>query len=412
MKIAWKLTIIYSLILTIIISFLSFYYYFNTKTILIDEHRKDLYISGFGMGRGFMMGRMMGGRISSFYIATNTEIIQDPFNLGKVEKEGIYKSSDGSYVLIVKRDSLFIGKDITSTLYALDRLQNISILISILSIIPSTFISYFLSQKILYPIRKLIKDAKNIDIRDSNSRVEVPKTRDELWELANTINTMLERIERLYKREEEFSSDISHELKTPLTSILGYIKMLKRWGKEDKKILNESLDILEETTQNMVNMVDTLLEMAKTPENINYEEFSIKDFLEELREKVLNLYPEFQFNVYLDKERNLFTSRKALGIIMSILLENGVKNSLDKKVIDLGYQNGKLFVKDYGMGIPKEEIPKIFERFYKVDRSRSSKGYGLGLSLAKKLAESLGFEILVESKEGEGSTFYLQRKSV
>jgi signal transduction histidine kinase len=391
-------------------SLFSFIFYENAKNAIMDEHKKDLYKSFFGLsyGRGFMMGRGM-GRIYSYYIAQNGVVIQDPFSLGEVKEEGIYKTNDGYYVLIVKRDEYFIGKDITSTIYALDRLKRNSILFVLLSIIPSMAIGFFMSNRFLSPIRRIIKEAKNVDIRRQD-RIEFPKTKDELWELVNTLNMMLDRIEKVYKREEEFSSDVSHELKTPLTSILGYIKMLRRWGKEDKKILEESLNILEETTQDMVNMVDTLLETARVSEDIIFDKFSVKEFLEEIKEKYAKIYQEYEFRIILNKNEEVSFPKKVLEIILGIFIENGIKNSLDKKLIDIGYNEGKFFVRDYGKGIPEGEISKIFERFYKLDKSRSSKGYGLGLSLAKKLSDVAGLEIEVESKEGEGSTFYIERR--
>lgn len=410
MKIAWKITLIYTGILIFLISILSFLFYVQTKNVLMDENKKDLYrtFMGLGVGRGFMMGRMMGGRISSFYISEKGNIIQDPFNLGLVEKEGLYQSPDGSYILVVKRNGYFIGKDITSTMIALDRLRKTCISIAMLGMVPSLLIGYLLSQRILFPIRRIIRDARLIDIKNPGKRVELPSTKDELWELANTLNLLFDKIEKAYKREEEFSSDISHELKTPLTSILGYIKMLKRWGKEDKNILDESLDILENTTLDMINMVDTLLEISRVPEEIKKEDVNVKEFLAEILEKYKNIYPDFDFKIYVEDNPVVKTSKKAIEIILGILIDNGVKNSLNKKEICIGYREEKFFVRDFGKGIPEEEIPKIFERFYKLDKSRSSKGYGLGLSLAKKLAESIGADIIVESKEGEGSIFYIK----
>ncbi|MGB9787790.1 MAG: HAMP domain-containing sensor histidine kinase [Dictyoglomus turgidum] len=410
MKIAWKITLIYTGILIFLISILSFLFYIQTENVLMDENKKDLYrtFMGLGVGRGFMMGRMMGGRISSFYISEKENIIQDPFNLGLVEKEGLYQSPDGSYILVVKRNNYFIGKDITSTMTALDRLRETCISIAILGVVPSLLIGYFLSQRILFPIRRIIRDARLIDIKNPGKRVELPSAKDELWELANTLNLLFDRIEKAYKREEEFSSDISHELKTPLTSILGYIRMLKRWGKEDKRVLDESLDILENATLDMINMVDTLLKISRVPEEIEKEDINVKEFLAEILEKYKNIYPDFDFRIYVEGDPMVKTSKKVIEIILGILIDNGVKNSLDKKEIYIGYKEGKFFVRDFGKGIPGEEIPKIFERFYKLDKSRSSKGYGLGLSLAKKLAESIGSDIIVESKEGEGSIFYIK----
>jgi signal transduction histidine kinase len=105
-----------------------------------------------------------------------------------------------------------------------------------------------------------------------------------------------------------------------------------------------------------------------------------------------------------DSSKKILSSRPLLEIILNILVENAVRNSLDKKVIELGWENPRLFVRDYGKGIPLEERERIFERFYK---NGEGKGYGLGLSLARKLARLLNIEIQIESEEGRGSTFYL-----
>ena len=393
MKLAGKLTLIFTVIFSLLIFLFSSFYYLYTKNLLIDENKKELF--RVSLGHALMMGRRMSAmmgvqRFSLYYISSPNGVIQDPFDLGFVYKEGILKNSNGSY-LLVKRGEYIIGKDITSIILALNRLKINLTIFSIIGIIFSSFLGYFLSQRFLTPIRKIIQTAKEIDTKRLKKRIDLPKNKDELWELGDTLNNMLNRVERAYSIQEQFIADVSHELKTPLTNILGYVRLLQRWGKEDKKVLEESLDIIKETGEKMRELIDVLLEMARVQEEIPKEKINIKDFFGERKG-----YTE------------IISSKGLLEIIFNILVENAVKNSISKKVIELGFSNGKLFVRDFGRGIPKEEIEKIFERFYKVDKSRSSSGYGLGLSLAKKLADILGLEIGVESKEGEGSTFYLK----
>ncbi|MGB9856849.1 MAG: sensor histidine kinase [Dictyoglomaceae bacterium] len=410
MKLAGKLTLIFTVIFSLLIFLFSSFYYLYTKNLLIDENKKELF--RVSLGHALMMGRRMSAmmgvqRFSLYYISSPNGVIQDPFDLGFVYKEGILKNSNGSY-LLVKRGEYIIGKDITSIILALNRLKINLTIFSIIGIIFSSFLGYFLSQRFLTPIRKIIQTAKEIDTKRLKKRIDLPKNKDELWELGDTLNNMLNRVERAYSIQEQFIADVSHELKTPLTNILGYVRLLQRWGKEDKKVLEESLDIIKETGEKMRELIDVLLEMARVQEEIPKEKINIKDFFGERKGYYEKLYPDFDFHVFIDSNTEIISSKGLLEIIFNILVENAVKNSISKKVIELGFSNGKLFVRDFGRGIPKEEIEKIFERFYKVDKSRSSSGYGLGLSLAKKLADILGLEIGVESKEGEGSTFYLK----
>lgn len=288
---------------------------------------------------------------------------------------------------------------------ALNRLKYSLFISSFFSILLSVLLGYILSQRFLSPIRKIIYVARDIDTRRLDRRIELPKTNDELMDLTLTINSMLDRISDSYRRQEQFIADVSHELRTPLTALLGYVRLLNRWGKDDKKVMEESLRAIEETAEGMEKIIETLLETIKTREDISLEEIDLESFLNERRDYYSKLYPNFQFKVLLsDSSKKILSSRPLLEIILNILVENAVRNSLDKKVIELGWENPGLFVRDYGKGIPLEERERIFERFYK---NGEGKGYGLGLSLARKLARLLNIEIQIESEEGRGSTFYL-----
>ncbi|PMQ01954.1 MAG: two-component sensor histidine kinase [Dictyoglomus sp. NZ13-RE01] len=410
MKLAWKLTILFSIIFSLFIILFSYGYFVYTRSLVLSETKRELervLISrGMMMGRG--MGFQLGLRYSTYYIYSEIlGIIQDPFNIGVVNKEGIVEK-DQNYYFFIRRDDYVVGKDITSLITAINRLRRSILYTGFIGILISSFLGYLLSNRFLKPIREVIKTVKEIDAKKLKMRVKLPRQRDELWDLINTLNNMLEKVEKAYAMQEQFISDVSHELKTPLTNILGYVKMLKRWGKEDEKVLNESLDVIEDTAENMKNLIEVLLEMAKIQEKISKDEIDIEEFLHERIVYYERMYPEFHFALKIDSNTKIYSSKILLEILFNILVDNAVKNSLDRKVIELGFSKGMFFVKDYGRGIPESEKEKIFERFYKVDKSRSSEGYGLGLSLAKKICDVLNIKIDVESKENEGSTFYLK----
>lgn len=409
MKIAIKLTLIYAFIFIIFTISLLIFSYWNTERLLLDEQEKSL-LKGPNV-EGYIKGISGYGKFASLYIASKGKVLQDPFGLGLKNEKGIYKVSD-TYILVIERGIYLLGKDITPTVLALNRLKYSIIILSLISILLSVFLGYVLSQRFLSPIRKIIFTAKDIDAKRLDKRIEIPNTNDELMELVLTINSMLDKVNNAYKMQEQFIADVSHELRTPLTAILGYVKLLNRWGKDDRNVLEEALKSIEDTAEGMGKLIDTLLETIKTQETILLEKIDMETFFKEREEYYSKLYPEFQFNIVLSDRSNkdFFSSKPLLEIIFNILVENAVKNSLDKKIVELGYIEGKFFVKDYGKGIPPQEREKIFERFYKLEEARQGKGYGLGLSLAKKLVKLLNLEIYVESEEGKGSTFYLVPK--
>lgn len=409
MKIAIKLTLIYAFIFIIFTISLLIFSYWNTERLLLDEQEKSL-LKGPNV-EGYIKGISGYGKFASLYIASKGKVLQDPFGLGLKNEKDIYKVSD-TYILVIERGIYLLGKDITPTVLALNRLKYSIIILSLISILLSVFLGYVLSQRFLSPIRKIIFIAKDIDAKRLDKRIEIPNTNDELMELVLTINSMLDKVNNAYKMQEQFIADVSHELRTPLTAILGYVKLLNRWGKDDRNVLEEALKSIEDTAEGMGKLIDTLLETIKTQETILLEKIDMETFFKEREEYYSKLYPEFQFNIVLSDRSNkdFFSSKPLLEIIFNILVENAVKNSLDKKIVELGYIEGKFFVKDYGKGIPPQEREKIFERFYKLEEARQGKGYGLGLSLAKKLVKLLNLEIYVESEEGKGSTFYLVPK--
>ena len=398
MKIAWKLTIIYCLIFSLLIVGFSVFFYFNTKRVLLAQHRKKLVESVKQYKISYVVK-------SQHYIARDSEVVNDPFKIGEMHRNGlVYRSK--SYYLFVRQGKIVAGGDITTSMLALDNLKKDLFSFSIAGILLSVLIGYFLSLGTLAPIRKITSSAKDITAKNLHEKIEVPNSRDELWELSTTINDMLDRIDRSYTMQEQFIADVSHELKTPITSIIGYVRLLERWGKKDEQVLDESIVTIKETAENMENLISSLLNLARTHEKIVLEKINIEDFILKRTDNYKKMYPDFKFEVEIsDRKQSIETSPSLLEILINILVENAVRHSDKEKVIDLGYQEGRFFVRDYGKGIAEKEKEKIFQRFYKTDKSRGSEGHGLGLSLAKKIADSLGMTIEIMGEEGEGTTF-------
>jgi signal transduction histidine kinase len=215
---------------------------------------------------------------------------------------------------------------------------------------------------------------------------------------------MLERIEDAFNAQKQFVSDVSHELRTPLTSINGFVKMLKRWGTKDEKILTESIESIENSTEYLKDMVEKLLILTKPNYEIEKQKHNVKKIIKETLEifhkedEIFNLEGE---DFYIN------TSEEYLSIILKVVIENALKYNSEGEKVDIKYGEGEISIRDYGNGISEDEIDKIFQRFYKGDKARSTKSHGLGLSIAKKLADKLNISIKVENKE-KGVQFTLK----
>ncbi len=400
MKIAWKLTIIYCLIFSLIIIVFSAFFYFNTKRVLFAQHRKKLVESIELYRLKFIIRRQ-------HYIGTDKEVFNNPFRIDPPKNNGVVYR-EHNYYLFVRHRQITAGEDITSSILTLEKLKNDLITFSIAGVLISILIGYLLSRNTLTPIRKITATAREITAKNLHKKIDLPKSHDELWELTTTINDMLDRIEQGYTMQEQFVADVSHELKTPITSILGYVRLLQRWGKKDEKVLEESLETIGETAENMKYLIAALLELARTHEKITVEDVDIEDMLEQRKHNYEKMYPDFKFEISVNENpENLCSSTSLLEILLNILVENGVNNSNDRKEIHLGWEKDRFFVRDFGKGISEDEQEKIFQRFYKTDKSRKTRGHGLGLALAKKISVFLNMKIEISSKPEEGATFYV-----
>ncbi|MGJ8454755.1 sensor histidine kinase [Pseudothermotoga sp. U03pept] len=269
------------------------------------------------------------------------------------------------------------------------------------SVISLALGSYFVSRS-LSPMSMITEQLKDINTTDLNKRVYDPGTNDEVSLLAKTINNMLDRLRIGFEAQNDFVNDVSHELRTPLTTIQGYAELIQRFT-DNKQIVLESAQTIHETSAKLISLSETLLMLSKPITKLEMKLIELKPFLQELADEFRHQFPEFQIEV--EGEGKGYVDSKVLQIIVKALAENAIKFSKDRKQIILKCGEGWLSVKDFGIGIDDSEKEKIFRRFYKGDRSRSTPGYGLGLSLVEKLAKIMGCTIELQSKQNEGSEF-------
>jgi len=241
-------------------------------------------------------------------------------------------------------------------------------------------------------------------------------TDDELEDLSEIFNEMMSEVRSYSKRQEQFVSDVSHELRTPVAIVEGHLSMLNRWGKNDPKVLNEGLDASLQEIKRMKSLIQEMLELTRT-ENIDPNLLTKTTKGGEILHQVVNnfrlLYPDFEIQLddRMECDPIVQIYRNHLEQIAIIILENAIKYSTDKHRVDVTVsENDKTFtfsIRDYGEGISEEDLKQIYNRFFRVDKSRvrTTGGNGLGLPIAKGLVDVYSGKISVESQLEEGTTF-------
>ena len=235
----------------------------------------------------------------------------------------------------------------------------------------------------------------------------------DLESLENAVNNLLGRLHASYRQQIRFVSDASHELRTPLSVIRGYAEMLDRWGKDDKKILGEGITAIRTETDNMQQLVEQLLFLARGDAGRNQPQMKPVDLskmMQELHEEYTMIDKEHVWQLQQDGPVPATGDQTQLKQAARILCDNALKYSPQGEPIVLraffDEQGAPCFsVQDHGQGISSADIPHIFERFYRADpaRARNSGGTGLGLSIAKWIVDRHGGYFKVISREEVGT---------
>ena len=238
-------------------------------------------------------------------------------------------------------------------------------------------------------------------------------TDQDLKGLEVAINGLLERMRESYRQQSRFVSDASHELRTPIAVIQGYVNMLDRWGKEDETILNESIEAIKNESEQMKKLVEQLLFLARgdsgrTP--LNLEIFSLYDMMQEVYEESLMIDEKHMYEFKGDGDTLVYADISMLKQTARILVDNAAKYTLAKDVISLrcgtNIEGVSYFsVQDNGIGMKEIDVSHVFERFYRSDVARDKKtgGTGLGLSIAKWIIEKHEGYFEVLSREDIGT---------
>ena len=273
---------------------------------------------------------------------------------------------------------------------------------------------YYLSKRLLKPVKQITATAKEITSKSLNKRIVTNGAKDELLDLAETINSMIERLEKDFESQKRFVSDASHELRTPLSVMHGHVNMLIRWGKDNPEVLNDSLETIKKETESMNKLIENLLILAKGDNNafiINKESFLAVNLLKEVVDETLLTHENYNIDYSCSTDLYINGDYGSLKQLLRIIVDNSIKYSSSNSHILIMAEKavGGVFLTltDEGVGIPEEALPHIFDRFYRVDESRtkSTGGTGLGLAIAKQIVTCHKGTIDVSSKINEGTTF-------
>ncbi len=271
--------------------------------------------------------------------------------------------------------------------------------------------SVFLAKRALQPIRQITETAKEISEGDLSKRIDGIKSHDEVGELAGTFNSMLEELEVSFQRERQFTSDASHELRTPMTVITACTE--DALYTDDPEIRTENIRVIQKENQRMTKMLSQLLMLSRGYEgryHFQPEDLCLYDMVESVAEslaqvaaaKSIHIHDQVPESYMIYADQSLFTQ------LLVNLIENAIKYGRENGNIWISIEEkdskSMLCIRDDGIGISKDDLPKIFERFYRADKARDRNGSGLGLSIVKWIVTLHGGEIDVESELGKGTT--------
>ncbi len=271
--------------------------------------------------------------------------------------------------------------------------------------------------KLMEPIRVMSATANRLTVNNLHSeRLNVEGTKNELKDLANVINAMLDRIETSYESQKQFVSDASHELRTPIAVIQGYINMLNRWGSSNEEVLAESIEAIQNEARSMQDLVEKLLFLSRHDKKtlkLTKKRFNMRPLVEDMvKETKLVAGNRFIHNPVME-DVIVYGDKQALKQAIRIFIDNAVKYTKDGDEITILCQKINedcvITISDTGIGMTKKDIDHIFNRFYRSDhvRNQNISGHGLGLSLAKLIILAHTGKIKVRSQFKKGSSFII-----
>ena len=323
-----------------------------------------------------------------------------------------HKLGDRNIVIAVSEN---IENDSFTKLFP--QLPSALLLMALPVLLLSFLFSLLLTKNTMKPVTKITRAAQTMTTENLDGQLPLTGRGDEIDELSSTFNDLFLRIKADFDRERQFSSDVSHELNTPLTVISGQAGLLLRWGKDNPEQLEKSLNAIKDEAKSMHAIIENLLQISRVESGRIKPQLCTVDVGElfaRVEEEFSAVAPEVKFTLECPAPVTIETDPEMLHQILTVLVSNSVKFAGGKCTVKLSAvagEDGRIMIceSDDGPGISEEALPHVFERFYRGDEAhtRAAGGSGLGLAIAKTLCDALGAEINAGNVESHGACFQL-----
>ena len=294
-------------------------------------------------------------------------------------------------------------------------------IITLISVCIGTILSLLLAKAFTKPVIKITSVAKKIAKGDFNSKVNIA-SEDEIGVLGNTINNLSTQLGQTEKFRKEFIANTSHELKTPISLIKAYAELIMECDNDEKENIHQHLNVITEESDKLNKMVEDMLYLSKMEAgyyNPKIKPFNIVEVTKKVISKLTCIADENNIKVSLDASSYNITinadeekmEHVLLNLVNNAIVHSSADDEITVKITNL-LPKVRIEVIDNGIGIPNEDLPYIWDRFYKVDKSRNRKssGTGLGMSIVKNILAAHGFKYGIQSKLGKGTTVWFETR--
>ena len=379
-----------------------------------------------------------------YYLNTNDKILYNTLMVGcglnknnsqinNLIKDVINSNKDMQYIKLVNKSSdikaILSGiKVANGTIFVYSPLEDLDgasivlkgqlLYITLIVIVLACFISFFLSNKITEPITKITKKAK--ELGEGNYNIEFDSSDVlEIDELANTLNHVSKDLSKIDTLRRDLMANVSHDLKTPLTMIRAYAECVRDISYKDKEKREKDLNIIIEETERLNVLVNDILDLSKMQANadeLSLEKFDLCEVIKEVmtRYEILKTTEDYNFIIEIPDKAEVNADKKKITQVIYNLINNAINYTGSDKLVIVRLKNTRkeyIFeVEDTGKGIKKEEIPYIWDKYYKKDKKhqRNVVSTGIGLSIVKEILTKHKFDYGVKSTLKKGTTFYFK----
>ncbi|MCT4784232.1 MULTISPECIES: sensor histidine kinase [Exiguobacterium] len=312
----------------------------------------------------------------------------------------------GDWFVIATSNGLAYGFEDSAVSETLRTLATIFLIIFFIAVVVTFIGSLWIVRQGLAPLRKLEATMQRITTSGTLETIDVGSNEDEVATLADGFNQMIDRVEGSMDQQRRFVADVSHELKTPLTVIEGYAKLLRRWGQRDPAIRDEAIDhILTESRQMREDLIEPMLELSRFPtiEEVESEPIDLTQLADQLVERFERSHGK---RIAIEATGRWEGHRDSLQRLLVIFIDNSLKYAEDTRVT---MTSTRIEVRDHGPTLDEEARERLFDRFYRLDEARDRSGSGLGLAIAKEVADLNGWTVGSYANAPSGSVFYVTK---